>query len=145
MTKTKTLKVLLIEDNPAHAELVKRSFYSSNVDYELYHIDDGEEALNFLLRTGKYSGLPQQFHANIILLDLKLPKVNGLEILRQIKSHDDLKVTPVVVLTTSRAEGDLLAAYENHVNSYLVKPIDFNEFNALMNAMGHYWLEVNIA
>ena len=137
------MKVLLIEDNPAHAELVKRSFEEHEVRNELYHQPDGAAALDFLFRRGVYSDPERSPRPDVILLDLKLPKINGLDVLKEIKSSPDLKRIPVVVLTTSNAQYDLETAYDRYANSYLVKPADFPNFSELMEILGYYWLEYN--
>ncbi len=138
----KILSILLIEDNEDHAELVKRSFEDNAVANKIRHLRDGEEAYKFLFenRTIYDEGnMP-----NLILLDLRLPKIDGMEILKQIKTEEKLKNIPVVILTSSHAEKDLIAAYSNYANSYLVKPLDFSKFTQLMKDLGFYWLGWNI-
>ncbi|MCK6625189.1 MAG: response regulator [Anaerolineae bacterium] len=128
--------ILLVEDNPDHAELVRRSFQNHELANQIYHVADGEAALDYLLQ--------QNFpRPHLILLDLRLPKIDGLEVLRQIKTNEELRRIPVVVLTTSKAQGDLTRAYNNHVNSYLVKPVSFDKFTRLMDDLSHYWLGWN--
>ena len=134
------LVLLLIEDNAAHAEMVKRSFEQHKVANVIRHVDDGQKALDYLFREGEYTDADKYPLPHCILLDLRLPKVDGLEVLRQIKTSDDLLKTPVVVLTTSAADKDIAMAYEYHANSYVVKPLDFAKFEALMEDLGYYWM-----
>lgn len=135
--------ILLVEDNPAHAELVIRSFEDNMVANEIKHVMDGEEALDYLFRKGKYKDASKSPRPHVILLDLRLPKIDGLEVLSQIKADEELMTIPVVVLTTSAAEADVTAAYDHHVNSYLVKPVNFEKFTQLMDSLGFYWLGWN--
>jgi CheY-like chemotaxis protein len=137
------LKILLVEDNPAHAELVFRSFENNRVANKIYHVADGEEALNFLFRREPYQNPETSPRPHVILLDLRLPKIDGLEVLKEIKNTKDIKRIPVVVLTTSQAEIDASKAYDYHANSYLVKPLDFENFNKLMEELQFYWLAWN--
>ena len=132
--------LLLIEDNAAHAEMVKRSFEQHKVANVIQHVDDGQKALDYLFREGEYTDADKYPMPHCIFLDLRLPKVDGLELLRQIKTSDDLLKTPVVVLTTSAADKDIAMAYEYHANSYVVKPMDFAKFEALMEDLGYYWM-----
>lgn len=136
-------QILLVEDNPDHAELIVRGFEDHPVSNEIFHVSDGEAALDYLLRRGNFSNPDRSPRPRLVLLDLRLPKIDGLEVLRQIRSSDDLDDLPVVVLTTSRADDDILRAYHNRANSYLVKPLDFASFTALINDLGYYWLNWN--
>jgi CheY-like chemotaxis protein len=135
--------ILLVEDDPAHAEIVRRNFVNFRMANRLMHVADGQQALNYLFRRGEFQDLNQSPRPNLILLDLRLPKVDGLEVLQTIKADADLARIPVVVLTTSAAEVDMAKAYGNHANSYLVKPVDFPQFLKLMDALGYYWLVWN--
>lgn len=137
------LRILLVEDNLDHAELVKRSFETNRIANLMFHASDGEQALNYLFKKGEYSAPEFSGYPNLILLDLRLPKVDGIDVLKQIKNDDNLKTIPVVILTSSDAETDIVKAYYNHANSYLVKPMDFTKFNELMNELGFYWLVWN--
>jgi CheY-like chemotaxis protein len=137
------LVILLIEDNMDHAELVKRSFKEHQVANRIHHVSDGKEALDFLFRKGEYSDPAKSPRPHVILLDLRLPMVDGMEVLKKIKAEKDLHNIPVVVLTSSEAEKDVIQAYNNNVNSYLVKPLDFKKFTKLMNVFGFYWLAWN--
>lgn len=137
------LVILHVEDNPAHAELIRRCFEEHRVMNQIYHVTDGEKALDYLLRRNDYEAPSTSPRPNLILLDLRLPRIDGLEVLATIKKIDDLKQIPVVILTTSQSEPDLTRAYENHVNSYLTKPVDFEKFTTLMEQLGFYWLDWN--
>jgi len=141
--KGEPLTILLVEDNAAHAELVVRSFESQRVANKIHHVWDGEEALDYLLRRGNYADPATSPRPNVVLLDLRLPKIDGLEVLREIKNTEGLKRIPVVVLTTSQAEIDASRAYDCHANSYLIKPLDFELFTKLMEELGFYWLGWN--
>ncbi len=138
-----SLVILLVEDNLAHAELVLRSFSAHQVANQIHHVADGQAALDYLFRQGDYVDPEQSPRPHVVLLDLRLPKVSGLQVLQQIKQDPDLRRIPVVILTTSAAERDLAMAYESHTNSYLVKPIDLDKFMQLMNDLGLYWLAWN--
>ena len=134
------LRVLLVEDDPDHAELVRRGLEQVGSRIDLVHVGDGEQALEYL--TSRASrGAPGRPH--LVLLDLRLPKVDGLEVLREMKNAPELADIPCVVLTTSRAEGDMVNAYRLHANSYLVKPGDFGRFVELIAGVERYWLEQN--
>jgi CheY-like chemotaxis protein len=135
--------ILLVEDDPAHAQLVMRSFEDHSTANEIRHVSDGEAVLDYLHRQGKYSDEEASPRPHLILLDLRLPRIDGLEVLNQIKATENLKTIPVVILTTSKAEADVTAAYERYANSYLVKPLDFSSFTELMEELGAYWLRWN--
>jgi DNA-binding response OmpR family regulator len=138
--KGEPLIILLVEDNPAHAEMVIRSFQDHKVANKIIHLLDGEAALDYLFRRGQFAVPETSPRPHVILLDLRLPKISGLQILQEIKKNEALLSIPVVILTTSEAERDLVMAYENHTNSYLVKPVDFAKFSQLINDLGLYWL-----
>lgn len=136
--------IMLVEDNADHAELVIRTLESHHIPNKILHISDGETALDYLLRRNEFSDPQTSPRPHIILLDLRLPRVDGLEVLRMIKKEGaELRNIPVVVLTTSEAERDVLRAYEYYVNSYLVKPVGYEDFNNLMHDLGGYWLGWN--
>ena len=137
------LAILLVEDNPDHVELIMRSLQDHRVANKIYHVPDGESALDYLFRRGNYADPEKSPRPHVILLDLRLPKIDGMEVLEEIKATDELKRIPVVVLTTSKAEGDVARAYGNHANSYLVKPVDFDKFSKLLDDLGFYWLSWN--
>ena len=138
--------ILLVEDDPAHAEIVRRNFVNFRIvnrPVQLVHVADGQQALDYLFRRAEFQDPNQSPRPNLILLDLRLPKVDGLEVLTAIKADAELARIPVVVLTTSAAEVDMAKAYGNHANSYLVKPVDFPQFLKLMDVLGYYWLVWN--
>jgi len=135
------LVILLVEDNDDHAELVIRNMRSQRVANIINRVRDGEEALDYLFHRGKFSA---QKAPNLILLDLRLPKVDGLEVLRTVKESELLKRIPVVILTSSEAESDIARSYDHHANSYVVKPLDFGIFTRLMQDLGFYWLGWNM-
>ena len=137
------LVLLLVEDNDAHAEMVKRSFEQHKVSNLIYHVDDGQKALNYIFREGEYRDAGTCPRPHCVLLDLRLPKVDGLEVLRRIKSDEATRRIPVVVLTTSSADRDIAMSYDYHANSYVVKPMDFSRFESLMQDLGYYWLAWN--
>ncbi|MEM7581850.1 MAG: response regulator [Acidobacteriota bacterium] len=139
----KALNILFVEDNPDHAELVMRSFQDHRVANTIHHLTDGEAALDYLLRRNAYRDPQRSPRPHVVLLDLRLPKVDGLEVLRVIRSSEGLEKIPVVILTTSHADLDVGKAYEYHANSYLVKPLDFEKFTKLMDDLGFYWLGWN--
>jgi len=133
--KGEPISILLVEDNLDHAHLVMRKLKSFQVANKITHIEDGEAALLYLERASEEKHLP-----HIILLDLRLPKVDGLEVLKFVKSNPAYMDIPVVVLTTSDAETDIAKAYHLHANSYLVKPVNFENFTELMEILGFYWI-----
>lgn len=138
------LIILLVEDNDDHAELVQRSFENYIVMNKIIRVKDGEQALNYLFGKFEYEDREAYPLPNLVLLDLRLPKIDGIEILRNIKYSESLRAIPVVVLTSSEAEKDVAKAYFNHANSYLVKPLDFDNFTKLMKDLGYYWLAWNV-
>jgi CheY-like chemotaxis protein len=135
--------VMLVEDNVDHAELVIRTLEEHRIANRVRHFLDGQSALDYLFERGEYAGRADNARPHVILLDLRLPRVDGIDVLRAIKEDDHLKTIPVVVLTTSEAEKDVAKAYYNHANSYLVKPVGFDEFKRLMDDLGFYWLSWN--
>jgi CheY-like chemotaxis protein len=137
------VEILLIEDNPDEAQLTIRGLRNHHLANQLLHIDDGEEALEFIFSTGKYANNPFPFNPKIILLDLKLPKVDGLEILRRLKTDERTKIFPVVVLTSSKEEKDIIESYRLGVNSYIVKPVNFESFSKAVLELGFYWMLLN--
>ena len=137
------LLILLVEDNLDHAELVRRSLADHRVANQVRHLTDGQAALDYLFRRGAFADRATSPRPHLILLDLRLPRVDGLDVLKAIKQDPDLHTIPVVVLTTSNAGRDIGAAYRNYVNSYLVKPVGYDAFNKLMKDLGFYWLAWN--
>jgi len=145
MTTHAHLEVLLVEDNPRDAELTLRALRKRNLANNVIHAKDGQEALDYLLGEGMYAGRDIHHAPTVILLDLKLPKVDGLQVLRIIKADERTKAVPVVVLTSSREESDLVRSYELGVNSYIVKPVEFESFSEAVSNLGYYWLLLNQA
>lgn len=141
--KGEPVNILLVEDDPAHAEIVRRNLQNGHVANRIVHVSDGEDALNYLYRRNKYQDSGEYLIPHLVLLDLRLPKVDGLEVLRTVKSDPSLSSIPVVILTTSAAETDLAKAYSCHANSYLVKPVGLQEFVDLMKTLNYYWLAWN--
>ncbi|MCX6684128.1 MAG: response regulator [Methanoregula sp.] len=137
------LHILLVEDNEAHAELVMRGMRDQQVANKIHHVVDGEKALDYLFSRSAYKDKVQNPRPNLVLLDLRLPRVDGLEVLRIIKTSPELLRIPVVVLTSSDAETDIVKSYDYHANSYIVKPLDFKTFTRLMKDLGFYWLGWN--
>ncbi|MBZ0266052.1 response regulator [bacterium] len=138
--EVKPFEILLIEDNDDHAAAVKRSFRKHRLENHITHLKDGEEAMNYLFRKGEFEDPLKSPRPKVILLDLRLPKLDGLDILKAIKSDDQLKHLPVVVLTSSRTDQDIEKATELHANSFVVKPVSFDKFVKLMDDLGYYWL-----
>jgi CheY-like chemotaxis protein len=136
--------ILLVEDNEDHAEIVMRSFEAHQVEQPIHHVTDGETALDYLLRRGQYSDPEKSPLPHLILLDLRLPKVDGLEVLKEIKQSEELRGIPVVILTSSQAGNDVKMACDYHANSYVVKPLEFSKFTELMRDLGSYWLRWNV-
>ncbi len=142
--ETTEIDILLIEDNPHEAQLTIRALKKQNLANHLLHIDDGMEALDFLFGNGKYEGQEAGGNLKLIFLDLKLPKIGGIEILRQIKSDIRTRMIPIVVLTSSREEQDLFNSYKFGANSYIVKPVEFEQFSKAVGEAGLYWLKLNV-
>lgn len=139
-----TVEILLIEDNPHEAQLVIRALKKINLANKLLHLDDGAEAISFIFALETYADRNIEDHPKLILLDLKLPKVDGLEILQRIKSDDRTKTIPVIVLTSSREEQDIVRSYKLGVNSYIVKPVNFDSFSKAVTELGLYWMLLNL-
>lgn len=135
--------IMLIEDDPDHAELIIRSTEKHPIRNQILHFVDGQSALDYLLRRDRFSDPAFNPRPHVILLDLHLPGINGIDILRAIKESDELKSIPVIMLTTSAAEHDMRCAYDHHANSYLVKPLGAEEFKELMDVLYFYWLGKN--
>jgi CheY-like chemotaxis protein len=138
-----TVEILLIEDNMNDAELAIRAFRKGNISNNLIHLKDGAQALEFLFGTGKFEGRDTSIKPKVILLDLKMPKMDGLEVLTQIKVNELTKAIPVVVLTSSKEHPDIERAYSLGANSYIVKPVEFDEFTKIVADLGFYWLLKN--
>ena len=138
------LLIMLIEDNIDHAELVVRTLENHLIPNRVHHFQDGQSALDYLFRQGEFSGSTETQRPHVILLDLRLPRIEGIDVLKTIKEDADLKSIPVIVLTTSETEKDIAKAYHNHANSYLVKPVGFDDFKKLLDELGFYWLGWNV-
>lgn len=142
--KYSEVEVLLVEDNPHEAQLALRCFKQFNLGNRLLHIDDGIEALDFIFSRGKYEGAHASEKLKVVFLDLKLPKIDGLEILRQIKGENCTKTIPVVILTSSSEESDIATAYHLGANSFMVKPVDFDTFTRVISDIARYWILTNV-
>jgi two-component system response regulator len=137
------IQILLVEDNPADAELALHALRKSKVASQIYLVTDGEQALDFLLCRNSYSTRGFEDAPHLVLLDLKLPKIDGLQVLQIVKQDDRTKAIPIVVLTTSKEERDIVSSYKLGVNSYIQKPVNFDEFRDIVRQLGTYWLLVN--
>lgn len=137
------VEVLLVEDNPSDAELTMRALKKSNLANKLFHVKDGAEAIDFLFSQGAYTDHRVESGPKVVLLDLKLPKVDGIEVLRKIKSDDRTRKIPVVVMTSSREDRDLNECYQLGVNGYVVKPVEFDDFARAVSQLGLFWLLIN--
>jgi CheY-like chemotaxis protein len=137
------VEILLVEDNATDAELCIRALKKSNLANNLVWVKDGAEALDFLFATGGYLGRNMAIPPKVVLLDLRLPKVDGMEVLRRVKLDERTKAIPVVVLTSSKEDRDIAESYELGVNSYISKPVEFDSFAKTVSDLGMYWLLVN--
>jgi two-component system response regulator len=137
------VEVLLVEDNVHDAEMTIRALKKVNLANNLVHVKDGEEALDFIFARGKFSNREKSDLPKVILLDIKMPKVDGIEVLKQLKSQESSKMIPVVIMTSSKEEQDIINSYELGVNSYVVKPVDFEGFARAVSQLGMYWLLTN--
>lgn len=135
--------ILLVEDNPSDAELTLRALKKNNIASKILVVTDGAMALDFIFHTGAYAGRGPKNYPRIILLDLKMPKVNGIEVIRKIKSDKNTKSIPIVVLTSSEEEKDVTESYALGVNSYIVKPVEFDKLTKVVADVGLYWLLLN--
>jgi CheY-like chemotaxis protein len=140
---TNGIEILLVEDNPNDVELTLRALKKNNLTNPIQVVRDGEEALEFIFGEGQFNGRDVNHHPKVILLDLKLPKVDGLEVLKRIKADPRTRMIPVVVLTSSREERDIIESYKLGVNSYIRKPVDFEQFTEAVRTLGLYWLLLN--
>ncbi len=143
MVQEGAVDILLVEDNPFDAELALVALKENRLANRVFHVEDGEEALDFLFGRGRYASRGRRQLPRVVLLDLKLPKVDGLEVLRQVKADAEMRLVPVVVLTSSREERDVVESYRLGVNSYIVKPVEFEKFSSSVRDLGFYWLLLN--
>jgi len=141
--KSGSVDILLVEDNPNDAELTLHAFRKHKLTNRIHLVRDGAEALEFIFRTGAYADRDLAHQPKVILLDIKLPKVDGLEVLRRIKGDPTTRAIPVVMLTSSREDRDIIEGYRLGVNSYIVKPVDFDQFTNAVRELGMYWLLLN--
>jgi CheY-like chemotaxis protein len=134
------IEILLVEDNPDHAELTKRALENGNIANRVFWVKDGEEAMNYLYRKGAYANAQ---HPGLILLDIKLPKLSGIEVLKKIKEDEDLRVIPVIMLTTSDRDEEAYKCYREGANSFITKPVKFTELSEKVKTLKLYWLLTN--
>lgn len=139
----KSKKILLVEDNPSDVKLTKRALEQNQITNELIVAEDGGEALDYLFATGQYAGREIRDLPAVVLLDLKLPKIEGLEVLQKIRANELTRLIPVVILTSSDQEEDMIASYKLGANSYIRKPVDFQRFAEAVRILGMYWLLLN--
>lgn len=135
--------IVIVEDNPNDAELMVHSLKKNHLANKLIVLEDGEQALDYIFCRGQYAKRDSDELPKVIFLDLKLPKVNGLEVLEQVKSNDKTKKIPIVIVTSSKEDPDIDAAYNLGANSYVVKPVGFDQFKETINQLGLYWLVIN--
>ena len=138
-SNTKPIEILLVEDNPGDVRLVREALSNAKVRNVMEVVQDGVEAMAFLKKEGRYA---EAFRPDLILLDLNLPRKGGLEVLKDIKEDDELKRIPVVILTTSQADQDILRSYDHHANAYVTKPVDLEQFISVVKAIEGFWLEI---
>lgn len=143
MSTWDNVEILLVEDNLSDMELAMVAFERRQVTNPVFVVSDGEEALDFLLYRKKYEQRSRNNKIKVIFLDLKLPKIDGLEVIREIKSNEQTKLIPVVILTSSNEERDILDSYQLGANSYITKPVDFDQFIITVGRIGYYWLKIN--
>lgn len=137
------VEILIVEDSIDDANLTIRSLRKNNIVNSLCHLKDGAEALDFIFATGEYASRAKMSKPKLILLDLKMPKVSGVEVLEKIKSHPDTKTIPIVILTSSQEDPDIKKCYELGANSYVTKPVDFEAFVKAVKELGYYWMMLN--
>jgi two-component system response regulator len=137
------VEILLVEDNPNDVKLALHAFKAHHLANRIHVVRDGAEALEFIFCTGRYAGRTLDNGPKVVLLDLKLPLVDGIEVLRRIKADERTRILPVVILTSSREERDIVESYQLGVNSYIVKPVDFDQFTDAIKNLGYYWLLLN--
>jgi chemotaxis family two-component system response regulator Rcp1 len=138
-SQQKPVEILMVEDSPSDAQLTMEALHAAKIVNRLHHVEDGVEALQFLRQQGPYTDVPRP---DLILLDLNLPRKDRREVLAELKRDPDLKVIPVVILTTSRSEEDVLRSYQLHANCYITKPVDFTKFMEVVKAIESFWLTI---
>ena len=138
------VEILLVEDNPSDAELTSRALKKKNLLDRLYHVKDGAEAINFIFGQGEFAGEREVNIPKLILLDLKMPKVNGLEVLRKVREDDRTKIIPIVILTSSKESRDISEAYKLGANSFVEKPLEFDKYMSAVSAIAYYWMALNL-
>ena len=143
MNDSEIVEILLVEDNPRDAELTIRALKKKHLANRLFHVEDGVEALDFLFARGRFANRNMEETPKVILLDLKLPRINGLEVLRTLKQDERTRTIPVVVVTSSAEDPDIVTAYKLGANSYVIKPVEFETFIEAVSKLGLYWLTVN--
>ena len=143
MSKAEEAEILLVEDNPNDVELTLRALRKQNLDTKVFVVRDGAEALDFIFASGNYASRKIDVRPKVVFLDLKLPKVDGIEVLRKVKADDRTRNIPIVMLTSSQEERDVAESYKLGANSYIVKPVDFGQFTESVRQLGLYWLLLN--
>lgn len=137
------IEILIVEDNPNDAEMALRAFKKNNLTDKVFVVNDGQQAIDFVFAKGEFSNRDKRSQPKIILLDLQLPNIDGLEVLKTIRSNPETKFIPIIILTSSKEESDIIKSYQLGVNSYIVKPVDFSKFVDAMHNLGLYWLMLN--
>jgi two-component system, response regulator len=143
MPDSETVDILLVEDNPADAELTLHALKRNHIADRILHLEDGAEALDFLFLRGAYLNRPPALRPHLVLLDLNLPKIGGLQVLKEVKNSPATRAIPIILLTSSNEERDLVASYQLGANSYIQKPVSFAEFQEVVRHLGMYWLLIN--
>lgn len=143
MKDHRTVEILLVEDSDQDAELAMRALKKKNITNNIVRLKNGEEALNFIFAKGEFSNRSIQNQPKVVLLDLKMPKVDGLEVLKEVRENDETKDLPIVILTSSKEEEDLVKSYKLGVNSFIVKPVEFESFTNAVAKIGMYWVLLN--
>jgi two-component system response regulator len=143
MIMDKAIEILIVEDNASDAELAMRTLKKNKLSNEILWLKDGEKAMNYLKGKGEYEGRNIKSKPKVIFLDLKMPKMDGIEVTKEIRATENIKEIPIVMMTSSQEQKDRLKAYNNGVNSYVVKPMDFDAFSKAINDIGYYWLVLN--
>lgn len=143
MAELEQVEILLVEDNPADAEMTLRALRHNNLANKVHWVKDGEQALEFMFRTGAYEGRDPVAVPKLVMLDIKMPKVDGIEVLRRLKANEETRTVPVVVMTSSNEERDVVESYRLGVNSYIVKPVQFESFLETVAKIGLYWVITN--